>query len=419
MDHSESDQRLNKRIAIIGAGAAGLSAAHALKAKGYSNITVFERSNRVGGKCCTVEIEGKNYELGAGVLAEDNSIVLRLAEEFNIPLAPIQFDNDVTVDGLSGIAEPKRNIFESAKLLKELAKYCWLTQKYRATGKSGLANTPHALAAPFTEFAKKHKIENLAREFALFFTGFGYDYFERIPAAYVLKYYRWSTLLAFMQRKVYRLPNGIQHLWTAVAAAHTVRLNTAISHIERSETSVSVTTERGTEEFDTLIIASPLDETLSYIDSTDDERNLFSKIQYVDYVTIACTIEGILDGDGYVPSNFTPHRAGHPVFWHHRHADARVYTFYALADGSQTDTDLTDHMTDLVKKMGGVVSTIHSITHWKYFPHISSEIMKDGFFDRIESIQGTKNTFYVGESLNFSTVGLASEHANDLVNRLF
>ena len=419
MDHSESHQGLRKRVAIIGAGAAGLSAAHALKEKGYSNITIFERANRVGGKCCTVEIDGRNYELGAGIVAEDNSVVLKLAKEFNVPLTRLPFGRSTNVNGETGKAIPKRTERETISLMSEVLKYRALTWKYRTAGKPGLVNTDAALTAPFSEFAKKHKIENLAREFALFFTGFGYDYFEHIPAAYVLKYYRWSTLLAFMQRKVYRLPNGIQHLWTAVAAAHTVRLNSAISRIERSETSVFITTEKGTEEFDTLIIASPLDETLSYLDSTEDERDLFSKMQNVDYVTIACTIEGILDGDGYVPSNFTPRRAGHPVFWHHRHADAKVYTFYALADGNQTDTDLIDHMTDLVKKIGGVVGAVHSITHWKYFPHVSSETMKDGFFDRLDTIQGAKNTFYVGESLNFSTVGLASEHANDLVGRLF
>jgi len=419
MDHPKGDQGLSRRVAIIGAGAAGLSAAHALKAKGYSNITIFERANRVGGKCCTVAIEGRNYELGAGIVAEDNSVVRKLAKEFNVPLARLPFGRSVSVNGETGKTLPKRSEKGTMTLMAEVLKYRALTWKFRTTAKPGLANVNPVLTVPFAEFATSNGIENLAREFALFFTGFGYDYFERIPAAYVLKYYRWSTLMAFMQRKVYRLPNGIQQLWTAVASAHNVRLSTTISRIERSETTVSITTHQGTEEFDTLIIASPLDESLSYLDSTEDERNLFSKIQYVDYVTIACTVEGIADGDGYVPSNFTPERAGHPVFWHHRHPDAKVYTFYALAEREQSDADLTRHMTDLIKMMGGTVRSVHSVTHWKYFPHVSSETMKDGFFDRIEAIQGVKHTFYVGESLNFSTVGLASEHANDVVKRFF
>lgn len=419
MDHPEGNQRLEKRIAIIGAGAAGLSAAHALREMGYTNITIFERADRVGGKCCTVEIDGRNYELGAGIVAEDNSFVLKLAKEFNVPLMRVPFGRSMNVDGETGKEIPRRTESETIALMSEVLRYRALTWKFRTAGKPGLTHTDAALSIPFADFAQKHHIENLAHEFALFFTGFGYDYFERVPAAYVLKYYRWSTLMAFMQRKVYRLPNGIQHLWTAVATHYTVRLNTNIERIERSETLVSVTTERGTEKFDSLIIASPLDESLLYLDASENERELFSKIQYTDYVTIACTVEDILDGDGYVPNNFAPHRAGHPVFWHHRHADAKVYTFYTLADTKQTDGDLVSNMTDLVKKMGGAIDTVHSVTHWKYFPHVSSETMRDGFFDRVDAIQGAKNTYYVGESLNFSTVGLASEHASDLVNRLF
>jgi len=39
------------RIAIIGAGPAGLSAAMNLEKAGYSNYTILEKSDHVGGKC--------------------------------------------------------------------------------------------------------------------------------------------------------------------------------------------------------------------------------------------------------------------------------------------------------------------------------------------------------------------------------
>lgn len=418
MDHQEGNKGLSQRIAIIGAGAAGLSAAHALQKKGYTNITIFERSNRVGGKCCTVKIGEHNYELGAGILAEDNTVVLKLAEEFGVPLAQVKFQRSVKVDGKTGKLIPKRNARQTALLMKEFLVYCALAQKYHSAGAPGLQNIDPALTVTFTQFAQKHHIENLAQEFALFFTGFGYDYFERVPAAYVLKYYRLPTLLAFMRRKIFRLPGGIQHIWTAVATKHDVRLNTVITNISRSET-VQIATETGMNEFDTLIIASPLDDALSFINATADERSLFSKIQNVDYCTIACSVTGIADCDGYMLNNFSPSRTGTPVFWHHRHPDADVYTFYAFANGKQTDKDLIRGVTDLIKKMDGNIKTMHSVTHWKYFPHVSPETMQSGYFDQLESLQGTNNTYYIGELLNFSTVGLTSEYANALVERFF
>ncbi|MDJ0901112.1 MAG: FAD-dependent oxidoreductase [Xenococcus sp. MO_188.B8] len=54
----------NIKIVIIGAGAAGLSAANALKQKGYQNIQILENSDRPGGKSNTILIDGRSYELG-------------------------------------------------------------------------------------------------------------------------------------------------------------------------------------------------------------------------------------------------------------------------------------------------------------------------------------------------------------------
>ena len=55
------------KFCIVGAGAAGLSAARALREKGYKNITVFEKNNKAGGKCHTFEYEGRSYDLCAAV----------------------------------------------------------------------------------------------------------------------------------------------------------------------------------------------------------------------------------------------------------------------------------------------------------------------------------------------------------------
>jgi len=418
MDHQKSNQGLNRRIAIVGAGAAGLSAGHALKTLGYKRVVVFERANRVGGKCCTVEIEGRNYELGAGIVSEDNRVVLGLAKEFGVPLSRVPFGHSMHVNSETGAPMPKRTARQTIRLLGELAVYYVLSWRYASAGKPGLARTNKSLMVPFAEFARVHQIENLAMELALFFTGFGYDYFERIPAVYVLKYYRRAMLMAFLKRKIYRLPGGIQHLWTAVASSLDVRLNTEITKIERADL-VRITTPQGTEEFDELILTSPLDEALQYLDATAEERTLFSKIEYVNYCTVACSVKGFPDGDGYVPGNFSPEHAGKPVFWHHRHADADVYTVYSLAEFKQTDEDLIREASNLISKMGGSLKTVYSVSRWKYFPHVSSDEFRAGYFQKVEALQGARHTYYAGEMVNFSTVGLTSEYAHALVGRFF
>src|SRR5262245_16758385 len=71
------------RIAIIGAGASGLSLAYLLQEAGFRNVTVFEKEERVGGKCKTLSIDGRSYELGAVVHFPRSLAGARLLRRFS------------------------------------------------------------------------------------------------------------------------------------------------------------------------------------------------------------------------------------------------------------------------------------------------------------------------------------------------
>ena len=62
---SALSRNISQRVAIVGAGAAGLTAAATLQQLGYRNVVVFESAPRPGGKCFTVEVAGAFYDLGA------------------------------------------------------------------------------------------------------------------------------------------------------------------------------------------------------------------------------------------------------------------------------------------------------------------------------------------------------------------
>jgi len=74
-------RRSDPRIAIVGAGPAGLSAAWALKRKGYRNVTVFEKTDRPGGKCLTIEYEGHAIDLAAHEMLAGYTDVMRIAHD--------------------------------------------------------------------------------------------------------------------------------------------------------------------------------------------------------------------------------------------------------------------------------------------------------------------------------------------------
>jgi NADH-quinone oxidoreductase subunit F len=82
-----------KRVAVIGAGPAGLTAAHCLSAKGYK-VTIFEREAKAGGMLvCAIP----SYRLPREVLAKEIDGLLNENTELKLNKA---LGRDITIDGL-------------------------------------------------------------------------------------------------------------------------------------------------------------------------------------------------------------------------------------------------------------------------------------------------------------------------------
>src|SRR5689334_24353591 len=77
--------RKSLRIAVVGAGPSGLTAADTLQQLGYQNVTVFEKNDRVGGKVYSYRNGSTVSELGAVFASPDYSLVLGLADKYKIP----------------------------------------------------------------------------------------------------------------------------------------------------------------------------------------------------------------------------------------------------------------------------------------------------------------------------------------------
>lgn len=71
------------RIAVLGAGITGLTAAWELRRAGYA-VTVFEKSNRVGGAIGAVRNDGWLHELGPNSLLEGSAAVARFIDDVGL-----------------------------------------------------------------------------------------------------------------------------------------------------------------------------------------------------------------------------------------------------------------------------------------------------------------------------------------------
>jgi len=79
-----------QRVIVVGAGLAGLAAAHELRQRGW-DVTVFEARDRPGGRVHTLRapfLDGQHAEAGALFIPSNHRVTLRYAKLFNLKLDP-------------------------------------------------------------------------------------------------------------------------------------------------------------------------------------------------------------------------------------------------------------------------------------------------------------------------------------------
>ncbi len=424
------EKNLNERICIIGGGPAGISLGMWLDEKGYTNYTILEKLDHVGGKCNSPYYKGKRYEMGAimgvpGYHAVEECMAHyggvadgpRLAREFR------------TSDGrnLGQYPFPKIKGLGVKKQIKKFGSI--LETKYKGYDKNNHLNTNPDLMMPFDDFIRLNGVEKVKKIWINPYTAFGYGFMENVPAAYVMQYLDFPTTMSFVKTDLWTWKDGTQAIWERLneKIARPVRLNSDISKIERRDGKVYVTVNGAVEEYDKLVVTAPLDGFLAYADADDFEKEHFSKIIHSNYQVFACLVEKYPGISGYIQDNMASSRLGHVMVYYHRWADEpdQVITAYALGNSNNPGDPVIplEETRGLVledmKTQGFPVREIINECEWYYFPHISSADYKSGWYDRVEARQGQRNTYYAGEVLSFGDMDETCQYSKALAERFF
>ena len=405
------------RIGIVGAGASGLAAAHYLAEAGYEDVILFEKRGRVGGKCESITIDGQVYELGAVFGAPHYKLVGGLAERVGLEHGRCLPNHYYSPLGRRTALYPWRKY--PALLWQLFVKLAWLSaHQYRAVYEPGLAHIHPDLYENFETFAARRGLAEVPALFQQITTGFGYGYAEQVPAAYLLKYLSWPMILDCARGQGYIWPEGIQTLWQRLSEEHEVLPGAEVQRVQRGDR-VTVTTTRGRYDVDKLILACPLDEALSFLDATAEERDLFSRIRTYDYWVLLCEISGLPRDIGFIRANFAARNQGHLMIWCCRCPQSPLYQLYVLGD-FQTSAEVIEATcaADL-QRLGARLEKVVEARRWSYFPHVTTAAMAGGFYKRLEALQGQRRTFYCGEIMSFSTLECCARYARDLVERFF
>ena len=422
-------QDRSQRIAIIGAGPSGLTAAHNLRQLGYSHVTVFEKNADVGGKVLTTFYQGRPYELGAIIANHDYTTVMALAKEYNQTVSGSA--ESFLVDKQGGkysYVDYVKQKYGLVKFLKSVSLFWATMARYADLEKPGFANSSPDLFASMTDFATTQQIVPAAEIVASFLTGCGYGYYDEIPALYLMKLAPWvlnqpilDAVSAGKSQTWSMFDHGWQQLWREVAKDLNVKLNAEVTSIKRKRgdggLTISVTANGIEQTFDRIIIAAPLDKIVKVMDAKPIEKDLFGRIKNLRYLVTMVEGEGMAMASFY--DNVGPESIGHINFVVQRHPDTNVFLIYQLLDKNMSIAQAEYLANQDLSAQHAKIKKVIMRKEWSYFPHVESSDLDSGYYEKLENLQGEDGTYYVGGLMSFETVEHTSAYAKQLVLKFF
>nr|TKW11527.1 hypothetical protein SEVIR_6G237600v2 [Setaria viridis] len=412
---------VDTRIGIVGAGPSGLSTAYALAKLGYRNVTVFEKCQNVSGMCESIDIEGRTYDLGGQVIAANSApVITHLAKELGSEFEEMDSHKLALIDSQTGNI---RDLEVAEDYVSMVSLTLKLQDEANRSGRVGIHAVSGLASDPTLEFLKKHGLNSVPKSVAYGYTASGYGFVQDMPYAFIQEFTRTS-----MAGKIRRFKHGYMSLWEKLSKSlpFEVLCGTEVLRVKRDSCSASVLIKKNNDEievreFDKIILSGAIafkncktyrslsltDGENEVVELNDFERELFSKVQTIDYYTTVVKIEGFEN----MPKGFyyfgeymeDPTTLGHPVAMQRFFADTDIFLFWSYGNSADIKGSyVAKCVTDVVISMGGTVQKVLLQRRFKYFPHVSSEDMKNGFYERVESeLQGFQNTYYVGGLLAF------------------
>jgi len=421
-------------VLIVGGGPAGLSAAIYLKQKGYQRVTVLEKQAQVGGKCLSLEHGDTAYDLGANLTTPRYDVVRGLAQHLGLTPRPLA---ERRVISLTDAPAPSLDAQGplAPLVVRGGALFYLLARAPTGVSEDGYLATTPGVRQPFGDWLRRNGLARFREVFANLFIAYGYGVMDDLPAAYALKFFDRVHLDTSVDVLVGKetdtttdFVEGYQALWTRAVDHYGLEVipNASIQRINRSPRTISArwtdadgAVHRG--RWQRLVLACPLQHTPDFLDTSSREQRLFEKIRTNTYYVTAARVTGLPPQGTYLFPYSSQLSPGWPTVYYQPVPDDPngVFMFYAYGGPGIDEDVVRKRLTTTLAQLGAQVDAFLLTKKWNYFPHVSADEMQAGFYEELESLQGTWNTWYAGEVLSFTLVELVVRYSRALVDRHF
>ncbi len=297
------------RVAVVGAGISGLSAAHLLSRR--HQVQLFEREIRLGGHAHThtVEHQGRQWDLDSGFLVYNHRTYphfVRLLAELGVGGHPSDMSFSVdcrhcrlqySTRGLNGLFAQRHRAADPG-YLRMLASIPRFNRRARA-----FLDNPRAPEQTLGEFLEEGSFpESFARHFILPLVGAVWSSsaadVRRFPARPLLRFMDNHGWLAIDPPRWWTVRGGSRRYVAAIAArlGPSVHAGCGVIAVRREPGGVQVLTERREwHRFDRVVLATHADQALAMLtDPSPEETRLLGAFRYSRNRTLLHTDASVL-----------------------------------------------------------------------------------------------------------------------------
>lgn len=447
------------RIAIIGAGPAGLYAAEALREAGIGDVTIFEKQARVGGMALSRVYEcqsGKQivYEVGSAQpfgskrlfrLIKELGLHLGvdLGEDYKVgPAGRFRFYSVRRQDYVADFYKHHLNgqpLRRQVSLMRDVFRFVPWLWRYRKLVKPGYAHSFPTDLAGLSEddWIRKQDFRVMAPLLKTLFSA-------TVSGCMHDKASDPRSMLHSMKNFLYGLKpplrytvglfqpvrEGYQEILNRLAKRHRIVTQATITSIKRSARDVTIRVNDTTQVFDYVIVACPPKNLFDVMDMSPAEVALFERIRNYPTWRACFLARGIPDPrSAYVYSDqaeFPDAPPGPSALSCHglvsgTGVDAlRLYCCMLGHDKVNGIDEVLKYSANLMRDTFGAydVTWIDKVFWPQFNSHFSLPDIKEGVYEQLEAMQGGNRTFYTGEYASGNSHAMVMDYGHELATRV-
>ena len=313
-----------KKIAIVGSGISGLTCGYYLAKSGH-DVTIYEKSDYIGGHTHTVDIEyrGEKAAIDTGFIVFNDRtypLFIALLKELGVGYQPTQMSFSVRNDqadleynghSLTSLFAQKFNLVRPGfwKMLKEITAFNSDVRR-QARKQSAATIGDYLDSSGYSSFFK----DNYLIPMVSAIWSMGLEDCSDFPLDFFVRFFENHGLLDLANRPQWYTVNGgsssyIEPLTRQFAGA--IHINTPVTSVSRTEDAVLVRTGNRSTAYDQVVFACHGDQALAVLDHASPiERDLLSSFSFTDNRVVLHTDTSLL-----------PYRKAAWASWNYRVTD--------------------------------------------------------------------------------------------------